>query len=108
MSEKKRMSININGKYYVLAHDEPEEYVHRVAKYVSGKIAATSKDGLKLVEPTASVMTCISVTDELFKTQKALTAAKHELQLALDECEMLKREKAELEDRIRKMQNRGK
>ena len=108
MSEKKKSSININGKYYVLAHDEPEEYVHRVARFVSDKIEATAKDGLKLVEPTASVMACISVTDELFKTQKALNAVKHELQLALDECEMLKREKSELEDRIKRLQNRGK
>ena len=60
----------INGKAYTLRHDEPEEYMHRIEHFLNTKVAAAAKADLRLEQQTAIVMAAISITDELFKTQK--------------------------------------
>ena len=97
MDTPKKLSITVNGKPYIVNHNETDEYVRKIGHYVNKKIAATSIDGMKLVEPTAMVMACINITDELFKCQELL-------QQALDELEVLKDEKKELERRLSRIQ----
>ena len=97
MEAPKKMSITINGKQYIVNHNESDDYIHRIGQYVNKKIAETSIDGMKLVEPTATVMACINITDELFKSKK-------QLQKALEDLEILKKEKRELELRLSRIQ----
>ena len=97
MEAPKKLSITINGKQYIVNHNETDEYVRRIGHYVNKKIAATSIDGMKLVEPTATVMACINIADELFKSRE-------QLQQVLDELEILKDEKRELERRLSRIQ----
>ena len=97
MEAPKKMSITTHGKQYIVNHNESDEYIHRIGQYVHRKIAETSIDGMKLVEPTATVMACINITDELFKNRK-------QLQKALDDLENLKKEKRELELRLSRIQ----
>ena len=97
MEATKKMSITINGKQYIVNHNESDEYVHKIGQYVNRKIAETSIGGMKLVEPTATVMACINITDELFKSRK-------QLQKAEDDIELLKKEKRELELRLSRLQ----
>lgn len=99
MESPSKMTIVINGKQYIVNHTESDEYVHQIGKYVNKKIAETSVDGMKLVESTATVMACINIADDYFKT-------KRQLQKAMDEIEDLKREKQDLELKLARLQNR--
>ncbi len=99
MATPSKMTIDINGRQYILNHTESEEYIHKIGKYVNRKIAETSVDGMKLVESTANVMACINIADDYFKTQR-------QLEDALAELETLKKEKHELEVKLSRMQNR--
>lgn len=92
MATPSKMTIDINGKQYILNHTESEEYIHKIGKYVNRKIAETSVDGMKLVENTANVMACINIADDYFK--------------ALAEIETLKKEKQELEAKLSGLQRR--
>ena len=96
MSEVKKMTVNINGKDYVLNHTESEEYIHRIGKYVNQKIDEASIDGMKLDSSKSTVMACINLADELFKAQ-------HDLEEALRANDELLKEKRELEIRLARL-----
>ena len=100
MADKKKITITVSGKNYTLLHDESDDYIHRIAHYLNSKITAASKGGLQLGEPTALVMAAITITDELFKTQKNFNTLKNEIKRMMDEYDQLKIEKQELEDQL--------
>lgn len=97
MDDKKKITVSINGRNYTLRHDETDEYVHRISQFLNNKIAAVSRSGLQLGEQTAIVMSAITITDELFKTQKNFNTLKNEIKRIMDEYDKLKLEKQELE-----------
>lgn len=102
MAEKKQIRFTINGKAYTLRHDEPEEYMHRIEHFLNTKVAAAAKSDLRLEQQTALVMAAISITDELFKTQKNFNTLKNEIKRMMDEYDRLKIEKQELDDALTK------
>ena len=102
MAEKNKIRFTINGKTYTLLHDEPEEYMHRIEHYLNTKVAAASKSGIQLGEQTAIVMASISITDELFKTQKNFNTLRNEIKRMMDEYDRLKIEKQELDEQLAK------
>lgn len=97
MESPNKMTIVINGKQYIVNHTESDEYVHQIGKYVNKKIAETSVDGMKLVESTATVMACVNIADDYFKSQR-------QLQKVTDELEALKVEKRNLELKLARLQ----
>ncbi len=100
MADKNKIRFTINGKAYTLLHDEPEEYMHRIEHYLNTRVAAVSKSGIQLGEQTAIVMAAISITDELFKTQKNFNTLKNEIKRMMDEYDRLKSEKQELDEQL--------
>lgn len=102
MAEKKQIRFIINGKTYTLRHDEPEEYMHRIEHFLNTKVSAAARADLRLEQQTAIVMAAISITDELFKTQKNFNTLKNEIKRMMDEYDRLKIEKQELDDQLTK------
>lgn len=100
MAEKKQIRFMINGKAYTLRHDEPEEYMHRIEHFLNTKVAAAAKADLRLEQQTAIVMAAISITDELFKTQKNFNTLKNEIKRMMDEYDRLKIEKQDLDEQL--------
>lgn len=103
MDEKKKITVTINGRNYTLRHDETDEYVHRIVQFLNNKVAAVSRGGLQLGEQTALVMSSITITDELFKTQKNFNTLKNEIKRMMDEYDKLKLENQELEKQYLKI-----
>ena len=100
MADKKQIRFMINGKAYTLRHDEPEEYMHRIEHFLNTKVAAAAKSDLRLEQQTALMMAAISITDELFKTQKNFNTLKNEIKRMMDEYDRLKIEKQELDQQL--------
>lgn len=97
MDEQKKITVVINGKDYFVNHTESDEYVLKIGQYVSKKIQETSVGGMKLVEEKATVMACINIADDYFKTWRQLQDANKEL-------ETLRKEKRELELKLARNQ----
>lgn len=106
-AEKKKITVSINGKNYTLIHDESDEYIHRIARYLDTKVAAASRGTLQLGEQTAVVMTAITITDELFKTQKNFNTLKNEIRRMMDEYDKITAEKDALEAELRNERQRA-
>ena len=100
MAEKKQIRFMINGKAYTLRHDEPEEYMHRSEHLLNTKVDAAAKADLRLEQQTALVIAAISITDELFKTQKNFNTLKNEIKRMMDEYDRLKIEKQDLDQQL--------
>lgn len=107
MSENNnKVTVRINGKDYSLAHDEPEDYIHRVAQYLNSKIAGASKGGIQHGDATAMVIAALNITDELFKVQKNFNTLKNEIRRMMDEYEKLKLDNSNLEEQFIDISNK--
>ncbi len=98
--EKKKIKININGKYYTFLHDESDEYMNQLVHYLNAKISGASKGGIQLGEPTNIVAAALDITDELFKAQKNFNALKNETNRMIEEYDRIKAENHDIEEQL--------
>ena len=65
-----KTTVRINGQDYVLAGDEPEEYMHEVAIYVDKKMSEIHRKYDKLSTSMVAVLAAVNITDELLKERR--------------------------------------
>lgn len=72
MNEKNDIEVTINGKRYVLAGYESDEYLQRVASYINHKYAEfKEQDGYNVLDADMrNVLMQINITDDYFKAQQ--------------------------------------
>ena len=72
MNEKNDIEVTINGKRYVLAGYESDEYLQRVASYINHKYTDfKGKEGYNVLDAdTRNVLMQINITDDYFKAQQ--------------------------------------
>lgn len=105
MAEKKKATLVINSYTYTVMHDEPDDYMQRIAHYLNNKIEAASQGGVQLNGQTALVMAGVSITDELFKSQKNFNGLNNEIKRTMDEFDSLKSENKKLQETIDALTN---
>jgi len=103
MSEKTKVTVQINGREVTLVHDESDDYIQRVVIYLNNKIQAIAKGGVKMNEAAELALVSINITDELFKAQKNYVAVKNEVKRLMDEYEELKRTNGILNGQIEQL-----
>lgn len=91
----KKTTVVINGKKYPLVHTEEEEYIHLIERYLNGKIEKLKNEGMQLSETAAMVVVAITVTNELFQTQKNFNSLKTDVARMLGDYDELKKENEE-------------
>jgi cell division protein ZapA len=65
-----KTTVRINGHDYVLAGDEPEEYMHEVAIYVDKKMSEIHRTYDKLSTSMVAVLAAVNIADELLKARR--------------------------------------
>lgn len=72
MIQKNDMEVTINGKRYVLAGYESDEYLQRVASYINHKYEEfKGQEGYNVLDAEMrSVLMQINITDDYFKAQQ--------------------------------------
>ena len=72
MNEKNDIEVTINGKRYVLAGYESDEYLQRVASYINHKYAEfKEQDGYNVLDADMrNVLMQINLTADFFKAQQ--------------------------------------
>lgn len=72
MNQKNDIEVTINGKQYVLAGYESDEYLQRVASYINHKYEEfKGQDGYNVLDSDMrNVLMQINITDDFFKAQQ--------------------------------------
>ncbi len=85
MAEKTDAQVNIGGKTYTLSGYESEEYLHKVADYLNGKIAGLRQDAefARLTPDMRHLLLNLNIADDYFKE----VAKNEELQALIDKKE---------------------
>ena len=65
-----KTTVRINGHDYVLAGEEPEEYMHEVAIYVDKKMSEIHRKYDKLSTSMVAVLAAVNIADELLKERR--------------------------------------
>lgn len=73
---RRKTTVRINRQEYVLAGDEPEEYMHEVAIYVDKKMSEISNKYNHLSTSMIAVLAAVNITDELLKERNLKPSAK--------------------------------
>lgn len=72
MSQKNDTEVTINGKHYVLAGYESDEYLQRVASYINHKFEEfKGQEGYNVLDSDMrNILMQINITDDFFKAQQ--------------------------------------
>lgn len=72
MNQKNDIEVTINGKHYVLAGYESDEYLQRVASYINHKYEEfKAQEGYNVLDADMrNVLMQINITDDFFKAQQ--------------------------------------
>lgn len=72
MSQKNDIEVTINGKQYVLAGYESDEYLQRVASYINHKFEDfKGQEGYNVLDSDMrNILMQINITDDYFKAQQ--------------------------------------
>lgn len=78
---KEKVIVKINGAEYTLKGDGSEAYLYSIAGYVDKMLKDILGNNPMHSNTSAAVLTALTVTDELFKTNKELNDVKKELSI---------------------------
>jgi len=76
MAEKKRVTVKIKAKEYVINCVEEEEYVQKIAYYVDRKLKQIETANPLLSSDTTAILTAVNITDELLKAMEVIERLK--------------------------------
>lgn len=76
--ERRSVTVEIAGERHVLRSDASPEYTQSVAAHVDGTIRALGL-GNALDSHRASILAALTITDELFRTRKEISALREEI-----------------------------
>lgn len=68
--EKKRVSVQIEGRSYAVITNDDEEYVRRVAQEVGDRILAASRSGKHLEVRDCAILAALDFCDDKIKSEK--------------------------------------
>ncbi|MBE5868038.1 MAG: cell division protein ZapA [Lachnospiraceae bacterium] len=94
MASKTETEVIIGGKIFTLSGYESEEYLQRVASYISNKIDEYNKIDSFRRQPidTQNVLLQLNIADDYFKAKKQITMLEEDLQTKEKELYDLKHE----------------
>ena len=100
-----RVTVTVGGLKYTLLTTEGEDYVHRIADYVNGKLKGTAaQTGISQMD--SAVLTAINIADDRFKEQEASENLRRQIKELLEENSKLKQELSEAKREIFKLQQK--
>ena len=100
-----RVTVTVGGLRYTLLCAEDENYVHRVAAYVTDKLRETGKAG-GVSQMDCAILTAINIADDRFKEQEASVDLRRQIKDLLEENSKLKLELSESKREVFKLQQK--
>lgn len=91
---KNRIVVEINGKEYIMSADEPEEYIKKLAEYVTGKLRQAASP--RLSDTETAIMACLMTADDFFKAKQDAEMLRPQIRDLAIENDMLRTENTKL------------
>ena len=79
MAEKKKVTVKIKAKEYVINCVEEEEYVQKIAYYVDRKLNQIETANPFLSSDAKAILTAVNITDELLKAMEVIEKLKKKI-----------------------------
>ena len=76
MAEKRKVTVKIKAKEYVVNCVEDEEYVQKIAYYVDRKMSQIETANPFLSSDAKAILTAVNITDELLKAMEVIERLK--------------------------------
>lgn len=76
MAAKRKVTVKIKSKDYVVNCVEEEEYVQKIAYYVDRKLKQVETANPLLSSDTTAILTAVNITDELLKAMEVIDRLK--------------------------------
>lgn len=95
--QKIKTIVNIGGKEYTICGTDSEDYMHRVAIKVNGKLDEIKKANPNLNNVELVMLTCINLADEYMKTADELALTRRELSALKQQYGMAEKERKQAE-----------
>ncbi|MBE5813424.1 MAG: cell division protein ZapA [Clostridiales bacterium] len=76
MAAKKKVTVKIKAKEYVINCTEEEEYVQKIAYYVDRKLKQIETANPILSSDTTAILTAVNITDELLRAMEVIERLK--------------------------------
>ncbi len=85
---RRKTTVRIDGHEYVIAGDEPEEYMHEVAIHVDKKMSEIHKKYDQLSTSMVAVLAALNIADELLKERRTKSAKPKKAQEINEQTQM--------------------
>ncbi|MFQ5683590.1 MAG: cell division protein ZapA [Candidatus Binatia bacterium] len=76
---KKAVDVEIMGQKFTISSDAEENYIFKVADYVSGKMQEALKTTRSLAKPNATMLAALNIADEYHRLRDRHEAVLHRL-----------------------------
>lgn len=105
MKKRTDVEVIINGKQYTVGGYEGEEYLHKIASYINGKLLEMKQqDAYRLMDAeTRNVLMLVNLADDYFKTKKQMEEISASSDTKNSEIFTLRHENIELKTKLEAM-----
>jgi len=105
--QENRVDVLIDGKVVTLKSSEPEEYLHRLARYIDKKITdtTTASKTASLEERTKTLLIALNVADDYFKSLGGIKELEKMQSSIMKEMERMQKENTALQQKVQDLQN---
>ncbi len=76
---KKAVDVEIMGQKFTVSSDAEEDYVHKVAGYVDGKIQEALKTARPAAKSNAAMLAALNIADDYHRLKERYEAVLHRL-----------------------------
>lgn len=100
--DRSRITVIINGRQYVVVSDESQEYLKRLADYVSEKVDTIRKSTNNIMGERPIVLAALNICDEYFKALEGGNAIASQAERATEKIQKLQEENDRLNEMLEK------
>ena len=99
---KNRVTVIINGRQYVIVSENSQEYLKKLADYLSEKVQYVRENSQNIMGERPIVLAALNICDEYFKTLEGANAIASQTERYTKKMEELARDNERLNDIISK------
>lgn len=100
--DRNRITVIINGRQYVVVSDESQEYLKKLAEYVSEKVDYVRQSTKNIMGERPIVLAALNICDEYFKALEGGNAIASQAERNSEKMQKLKEENDRLNEMIEK------
>ena len=103
--DRNRITVIINGRQYVVVSDESQEYLKKLAEYVSEKVDYVRQSTKNIMGERPIVLAALNICDEYFKALEGGNAIASQAERNSEKMQKLKEENESLKQELESLKS---